>query len=125
MSSTVPFLPPRTRPSWRPTLGTETEHRQPVGDNNNKNNGGRNLELGSPSEMESDPLTTLTLAQPGVSCSLPERRMESFPAEFWDMMREVIAREVKNYVSSSVAETVGLPTIEGIQGVSLHSTGRY
>ncbi|XP_059279266.1 transcription factor MYB73-like [Lycium ferocissimum] len=49
-----------------------------------------------------DPMTTLSLAPPGVGGDeLPERKTESFPAGFWDVMRDVIAREVREYVASS------------------------
>ncbi|MCD7460515.1 hypothetical protein HAX54_043681 [Datura stramonium] len=41
-----------------------------------------------------DPMTTLSLAPPGMGGDeLPERKTESFPAGFWDVMRDVIARE--------------------------------
>ncbi|KAF8377508.1 hypothetical protein HHK36_030890 [Tetracentron sinense] len=69
---------------------------------------GRISGYGSSSLSGSEPPTTLTLAPPGVSSSLPERRGESVPAGLWDVMRDVIAREVKNYVTSSLSETAGL-----------------
>ncbi|XP_028068607.1 transcription factor MYB77-like [Camellia sinensis] len=58
---------------------------------------------------ESDPMTTLSLAPPGVGgCGMPERRRgEEVPAEFWDVMREVIAREVRDYVTTSFPEASG------------------
>ena len=52
-------------------------------------------------EMEDDPLTALTLAPPGI------RGGDGFvvdhqpPPEFWDMMRGVIAKEVREYMSST------------------------
>ncbi|KAF9603920.1 hypothetical protein IFM89_038830 [Coptis chinensis] len=57
------------------------------------------------STFEYDPNTTLTLAPPGLSC---ERRRveEEVPSEFWDAMRDVIAKEVRNYVSSSFSGNV-------------------
>ncbi|CAN4092761.1 unnamed protein product [Withania somnifera] len=49
-----------------------------------------------------DPMTTLSLAPPGMGGDeLPERKTESFPAGFWDVMRDVIAREVREYVASA------------------------
>lgn len=57
---------------------------------------------------ESDPLTTLSLAPPGMSShhELPaETQAENLPAGFWDAMRNVIAREVREYVSSSFSAT--------------------
>ncbi|GMH04059.1 hypothetical protein Nepgr_005898 [Nepenthes gracilis] len=55
-----------------------------------------------------DPPTALTLAPPGTSGgAVPERRMESLPGGFWDAMRDVIAREVREYVTTSLAETPG------------------
>ncbi|XP_060199506.1 transcription factor MYB73-like [Lycium barbarum] len=49
-----------------------------------------------------DPMTTLSLAPPGVGGDeLPERKTESFPVGFWDVMRGVIAREVREYVAST------------------------
>ncbi|XP_050364696.1 transcription factor MYB73-like [Argentina anserina] len=66
-----------------------------------------------------DPLTELTLATPGIGGSVVSSSeqqhnhhrssSESFPpAGFWDVMRGVIAREVRDYVSSSYSETSGL-----------------
>ncbi|KAL9348773.1 hypothetical protein Peur_060139 [Populus x canadensis] len=60
---------------------------------------------------EEDALTTLTLAPPGIGVvsgnsggMVAERRPESLPAGFWDVMRDVIAREVRDYVSSTLSE---------------------
>ncbi|KAL9385873.1 hypothetical protein Peur_022883 [Populus x canadensis] len=62
---------------------------------------------------EEDALTTLTLAPPGIGGGVSgnsggmvaERRPESLPAGFWDVMRDVIAREVRDYVSSTLSES--------------------
>lgn len=68
---------------------------------------------------ESDPMTMLSLAPPGMMMSggggggqghdeLPERQggeAESVPAGFWDAMRNVIAREVREYVTTSFTAT--------------------
>ncbi|XP_043709215.1 transcription factor CSA-like [Telopea speciosissima] len=58
-------------------------------------------------EPEPEPQTALTLAPPGIGCAAPERQiqMKNLPARFWDMMRDVIAREVRNYVTASLSET--------------------
>ncbi|XP_009620130.1 transcription factor MYB77-like [Nicotiana tabacum] len=58
-----------------------------------------------------DPMTTLSLAPPGMGGDeLPERKTESFPAEFWDVMRDVIAKEVREYVASSFSgASTGFP----------------
>lgn len=58
-------------------------------------------------EMENDPLTALTLAPPGANMAVvAERRpsSENVPAGFLDVMRDVIAREVREYVSSTFSE---------------------
>ncbi|KAI3684770.1 hypothetical protein L6452_33996 [Arctium lappa] len=55
-----------------------------------------------------DPMTELTLAPPGMGgCESPEKRTESVPAGFWDVMRGVIAKEVREYVTTSFPETSG------------------
>ncbi|PSR99737.1 Transcription factor like [Actinidia chinensis var. chinensis] len=52
---------------------------------------------------EFDPMTTLSLAPPGVGggAAAEGHMTEGYPAEFWDAMKEVIAREVREYVTSS------------------------
>ncbi|XP_044510765.1 transcription factor MYB73-like [Mangifera indica] len=58
--------------------------------------------------LEDDSLTALTLGPPGSSsAAVTERRTEGFPAGFWDAMRGVIAREVRDYMSSTLSETSG------------------
>ncbi|KAI3679233.1 hypothetical protein L2E82_51548 [Cichorium intybus] len=53
---------------------------------------------------ECDPMTTLSLAPPGMSgCE----STESLPTEFWDVIRDVIAREVKEYLTTSFPESSG------------------
>ncbi|PPD74511.1 hypothetical protein GOBAR_DD28556 [Gossypium barbadense] len=76
--------------------------------------GGDHCALGSTEVMiEEEALTALTLAPPGSGVSsrsavvvAERRREERVPAEFWDVMRDVIAREVREYMSSTLsAET--------------------
>ncbi|XP_022766484.1 transcription factor MYB25-like [Durio zibethinus] len=75
--------------------------------------GGGDSALGSVGMMmDEEALTALTLAPPGSgSAVVAERsrsREERVPAEFWDVMRDVIAREVREYMSSTLlAETSG------------------
>ncbi|KAM1089029.1 hypothetical protein ACFX19_017066 [Malus domestica] len=65
--------------------------------------------------MEFDPLTELTLAPPGIGSGSggamvaeQRRNNESVPAGFWDAMRDVIAREVRDYVATTFSEPSGL-----------------
>ncbi|RDX85193.1 Transcription factor MYB44, partial [Mucuna pruriens] len=61
----------------------------------------------SSSAPEDDPLTVLTLATPGIdNAAVADHRPspESAPAGFWDIMRDVIAREVREYVSSNFSD---------------------
>ncbi|CAL0305820.1 unnamed protein product [Lupinus luteus] len=57
------------------------------------------------SSLEDEPLTALTLAPPGIdnggAVPSPE---EGVPSGFWDVMRDVIAREVREYVSSNFSD---------------------
>ncbi|XP_002510273.2 transcription factor MYB77 [Ricinus communis] len=67
--------------------------------------------------QEEDVLTALTLAPPGIGGGsggdsgtngggmVADNRAESLPSGFWDVMRNVIAREVREYMSSSLNET--------------------
>ncbi|GFP86501.1 transcription factor myb44 [Phtheirospermum japonicum] len=48
-----------------------------------------------------DPMTVLSLAPPG---GVAEKKAECLPAGFWDAMRNVIAREVREYVTTSFPE---------------------
>ncbi|XP_057950527.1 transcription factor MYB44-like [Malania oleifera] len=59
-----------------------------------------------PSSMPTEPdlETTLSLAPPGAGSEMTERRSESLPAGFWDAMRDIIAREVRQYVTSTLSE---------------------
>ncbi|KAJ6675763.1 MYB PROTEIN-RELATED [Salix viminalis] len=71
---------------------------------------------------EEDALTTLTLAPPGIGGGVSdnsggmvvaERRPEGLPAGFWDVMRDVIAREVRDYVSSTLSESTSGISLAG------------
>nr|XP_043637465.1 transcription factor MYB77-like [Erigeron canadensis] len=84
-------------------------------DNSNNNNNACNTSYGMvKSENDDvvadvdDPMTVLTLAPPGMGggYGLPEKRMENVEG-FWDVMRGVIAREVKEYVTTSFHEITG------------------
>ncbi|KAL2498294.1 Transcription factor [Abeliophyllum distichum] len=70
------------------------------------NNGKHNVIINNAGfDDYNDPITALTLAPPGISGNgMPERRPESFPTGFWDAMRNVIAREVREYVTTSFSE---------------------
>lgn len=49
-----------------------------------------------------DPITTLSLAPPGMGgYGSPEKVTENTSEEFWDVMRGVIAREVRGYVTTT------------------------
>ncbi|KAI5656177.1 hypothetical protein M9H77_24970 [Catharanthus roseus] len=60
---------------------------------------------------ESDPMTILSLAPPGyhelpaTTTTTERQQAENFPAGFWDAMKNVIAREVREYVASSFSAT--------------------
>ncbi|KAE9603590.1 hypothetical protein Lal_00002213 [Lupinus albus] len=70
---------------------------------------GTHSSLGLVVPLEDDPLTALTLAPPGIDNGgaveetqpSPE---EGVPSGFWDMMRDVIARELREYVSSNFSD---------------------
>ncbi|KAL9172438.1 hypothetical protein ABFS82_03G046900 [Erythranthe guttata] len=53
---------------------------------------------------EYDPMTALSLAPPGTGGGGAAAE-KGLPAEFWDVMRNVIAREVRDYVTTSYPET--------------------
>ena len=58
-----------------------------------------------PPEEDEDPFTELTLAPPGAGAGADQNPPESFPAGFWDAMRGVIAKEVREYVSTAFTDT--------------------
>lgn len=64
--------------------------------------------------VDDDPLTALTLATPGIGSGVdvvPEsdRRSESLPAGFWELMKDVVAREVREYMTTTFSENLGFP----------------
>ncbi|XP_071712648.1 transcription factor MYB1-like [Rutidosis leptorrhynchoides] len=78
-----------------------------VGNNNNySNNSNSFVTLGSSKnvnviEDEDDPMTTLSLAPPGTG---GYELSENLPVELLDVMRDLIAREVREYVTTSFPE---------------------
>lgn len=67
--------------------------------------GSDHLHRQSSSGLEDDALTALTLGPPGSGGPVAaERRTESLPTGFWDVMRDVIAREVREYMTSTLSE---------------------
>ncbi|NP_001305491.1 transcription factor MYB44-like [Solanum tuberosum] len=73
----------------------------PKGNSNNNNNNNYAVTNNCSGEFD-DPMTTLSLAPPGMGGDeLPEKKTESFPEGFWDVVRGVIAREVREYVAST------------------------
>ncbi|KGN55161.1 transcription factor MYB73 [Cucumis sativus] len=64
--------------------------------------------------VDDDPLTALTLATPGnvgggggEVVRESDRRSENLPAGFWEVMKDVVAREVREYMTTTFSENRG------------------
>ncbi|KAI4316744.1 hypothetical protein L6164_024692 [Bauhinia variegata] len=54
--------------------------------------------------FDDDPLTALTLAPPGTANATPDHPPTPTQTQFWDVVRNVIAKEVREYVSCTFSD---------------------
>ncbi|KAJ4967308.1 hypothetical protein NE237_019157 [Protea cynaroides] len=101
---------------WNSTLRRKQREEITVVEEDINGSGGS----GTTIPVDTEPETALTLAPPGVGYAVPERQipMENLPAGFWDMMRDVIAREVRNYVTASLSDTETAGPVQFLQGLT-------
>ncbi|XP_047323488.1 transcription factor MYB73-like [Impatiens glandulifera] len=64
-----------------------------------------NVEVDGWDHSDPDPMTDLSLAPPGMDGG--NQGGEGFPVGFWDSMRDVVAREVREYMTTSFQEVSG------------------